>query len=140
MDIRLLRIAGGINAAAAALHCGFPWTYDWSTTLDPLSDFNRGVMLVLNIAVTYVLFGFSAVTLWRPADLLALPIGRAVAWVIAGFWLVRAVDEFFVFSSPSPVMAVIYAAVALLYAVPLLRAHRRRPAYPSDNTPGFPLN
>ncbi|MBT8226814.1 MAG: hypothetical protein HKP61_09910 [Dactylosporangium sp.] len=126
MDMLLLRIAGWVSLAFGAFHAAFWWIFDWSTTLGPLNDTDLGILLALNVACAYLLFACAAGTLLRTRDLVATPLGRGVSWAIAGFWMVRAVAEFIVFATPSPVLAVVCAGVGMLYVAPLLRTRPDR--------------
>lgn len=128
MPVRLLRIAGVITVLFALGHVGFWWAFDWSTDLDPLTETNKGVMLALDVASIYVLLSFAVLLLWRPKDLVGTASGRLICWLIAGFWIVRGIDEFFVFADPNPVLALIVILVGALHVTALVLTRPARTA------------
>jgi hypothetical protein len=92
---RFLMLAGAaLNLFCALAHCAFWQRFNWAVELAKLEPVNHGTVEVLNFAVIYLIFWIAAVSLYFAW---ARPRGawvQGVMWFVAGFYMVRAVDEF----------------------------------------------
>lgn len=90
---RLIQIGGVINLLFVAFHLSFWKLFDWGQSLALLSPDDRAVMQVLNIHTAYVLAVFSVLSLAFPNEMSTTKLGRSVGLAIAGFWILRAVNQ-----------------------------------------------
>jgi hypothetical protein len=125
---RLVQIGGVINFFFVAFHLLFWKLFDWQQSLTSLSSDDRAIMQVLNIHTAYVLAVFSILSLAYPNEMSTTKLGRVVGMGIAGFWILRAVNQavFWGLSfGGSWVILFVCLAVAMLYLVPLI--HKNAP-------------
>jgi hypothetical protein len=118
-----IRVGGIIHILVALLHLAFWWILGWKEQLPLLSDENSAVLQVLNIHVIYVALLFATVSMSYTAQLVSSTIGRFICGSIAGFWLLRGVNEFVFWglkSAASWISLLICFVVAALYVVPLV--------------------
>jgi hypothetical protein len=121
---RLLQIGGIINLLFAVFHLSFWKLFNWQQGLASLSPDNRAIMQVLNIHTAYILAVFFIVSIAFPNEMIATKLGRMFGMAIAGFWILRAVNEavFWDLSSGrSWVLIAVCLAIAVLYIVPSSR-------------------
>jgi hypothetical protein len=96
----LLRLAGALQIALAALHLAFPKRFEWKEELARLSLLNRQIFLVHTLFVCFVLLLFGSLSLLAPHLLLdATPLARFVLGGIAAFWALRLVVQWCVYDS-----------------------------------------
>jgi hypothetical protein len=120
----LLQIGGIINLLFVAFHLSFWKLFNWGQSLASLSPDDRAVMQVLNIHTAYALAMFALVSLVFPNELSTTKLGRIVSLSIAGFWILRAVNQavFWGISSIGTwVIVFVCLAIAMLYLSPLIR-------------------
>ncbi|MDX2006423.1 MAG: hypothetical protein SFU83_14190 [Meiothermus sp.] len=114
--------AGGVLTVSVGLfHLAFWRLFDWKDELPRLQPVNRGVLQVLNIQITVMAFVLGFVSLRYPAELSSTPLGQALVWGIAVFWLVRALNQplFWGMSSRvSMAFTAVWAIIALTYLIP----------------------
>ena len=118
---RLLKIGGVINLLFVAFHLSFWKLFNWEQSLVSLSPDDRAVMQVLNIHTAYALAIFALVSLVFPNELSTTKLGRIVRLSIAGFWILRAVNQavFWGLSLAGSWMTLIVClAIAMLYLIP----------------------
>ena len=121
---RLVQIGGVINLLFAAFHLSFWKLFNWQQSLAVLSSDDRAVMQVLNIHTAYVLVVFAILSFVFSSEMSASKLGRMVGMSIAGFWILRAVNEavFWDLSSVrSWVLIVVCLVIAALYIIPSSR-------------------
>lgn len=117
---RLVQIGGVINLLFVAFHLSFWKLFNWGESLASLSSDDRAVMQVLNIHTAYVLAVFSVLSLAFP-EMSATKLGRIVSLSIAGFWILRALNQvvFWGMSFPGSWMILLVClAIAVLYLIP----------------------
>jgi len=118
-------VSGGIyNVLLGLFHCGFWKIWSWDTELEVLSFTNKWVMQILNVQIIYY-FVFTAVVCFVfPKELLTTKLGRCFLLGSAGFWIVRAVQQF-AFWELGAVSAIIWTLFLLLggvlFLVPAVR-------------------
>jgi hypothetical protein len=121
---RFVQIGGVINLLFAIFHLSFWKLFDWQHSLTPLSPDNNAVMQVLNIHTAYILAIFFILSLVFSNEIITTKLGRMFGMAIAGFWILRAVNEA-VFWDLSSVRSWILIAVCLviagLYIIPSTR-------------------
>jgi hypothetical protein len=118
---RFVQIGGVVNLFFAAFHLSFWKQFDWPQSLALLSADNRAVMQVLNIHTAYVLVIFAALSFVSPNEMSTTKIGRTIGMGVAGFWILRAINQavFWGLSSiGSWVCIVVCLGVAVLYLIP----------------------
>jgi hypothetical protein len=121
---RLAQIGGVINLLFAAFHLSFWKLFDWRQSLAVLSSDDRAVMQVLNIHTAYVLAFFAVLSFVFSDEMSISKLGRAIGMGIAGFWILRAVNQavFWDVSSVGSWVAIIVClGIAVLYLVPTTR-------------------
>jgi hypothetical protein len=121
---RFVQIGGVINLLFAVFHLSFWKLFDWQHNLASLSPDNSAIMQVLNIHTAYILVVFFILSLVFSNEIITSKFGRMVGMAIAGFWILRAVNEA-VFWDVSSVRSWILIAVCLviagLYIIPSSR-------------------
>lgn len=121
---RFVQIGGVINLLFAVFHLSFWKLFDWQHELTSLSPDNRAIMQVLNIHTAYILVVFFIVSLAFSNEIITTKFGRMFGMAIAGFWILRAVNEavFWGLSSGrSWILIVVCLAIAALYIIPSSR-------------------
>ena len=116
-----LQIGGIINLLFVAFHLSFWKLFNWEQSLASLSPDDRAVMQVLNIHTAYALAMFALVSLVFSNELSATKLGRIVSLSIAGFWILRAVNQavFWGLSlAGSWIALIVCLAIAALYLIP----------------------
>jgi hypothetical protein len=100
----------------ALFHLGFWRLFRWKEELGRLGHLNRAIVQTLNLCITYFAFGIAVLALGFPAAM-----SPALLAMLAGFWLLRAVEQVVFFRR---VEARINAALVALFlagaALPLL--------------------
>ncbi|MBI5295068.1 MAG: hypothetical protein HY869_06300 [Chloroflexi bacterium] len=84
---------------------------------------DRALIQVLNIHTTYVLAVFAILSLVFSNEISDTKLGRMVGMSIAGFWILRAVNEviFWGTSLTSWIIIFVCLAIAALYIIPSTR-------------------
>ena len=121
---RFVQIGGVINLLFAIFHLYFWKLFDWQHELVSLSPDNRAIMQVLNIHTAFTLAVFFILSLAFSNEIIATKFGRMFGMAIAGFWILRAVNEavFWGLSSGrSWILAVVCLVIAGLYIIPSTR-------------------
>lgn len=119
---RLIQIGGVINLLFVVFHLSFWNLFNWGESLRSLSPNDRAVMQVLNIHTAYVLAVFALVSFVFPDEIHSAKLGRIISMAIAGFWILRAVNQavFWGLSfAGSWMILLVCLAVAALYLMPL---------------------
>ena len=121
---RLVQIGGVINLLFVAFHLSFWKLFDWQQSLASLSSEDRAVMQVLNIHTAYMLAVFAILSFVFPNEMSTTKFGRMVGMGIAGFWILRAINQavFWGVSFVGSWMIIaVCLAVAALYLIPSTR-------------------
>jgi hypothetical protein len=121
---RLIQIGGIINLLFVAYHLLSAWQ---AGLISLLSDY-RAVMQVLNIHIAYVLAVFFVLSLVFANEISTTKLGRTISISIAGYWILRALNQavfWDISSGTSWVILLVCLAVAALYLVPLI--HKNAP-------------
>lgn len=119
---RLIQIGGIINLLFVIFHLLFWKLFNWEQSLACLSSEDRAVMQVLNIHTAYVLAIFAVVSLVFTNEMSTTKLGRVISLFIAGFWILRAVNQavFWGLSLAGSWIALLAClAIAVLYLIPL---------------------
>lgn len=121
MKIKLLiQIGGLINLLFVAFHLSFWTLFDWEQSLATLSQNDSAVMQVLNIHTAYALGMFALVSLVFANELSITKLGRTLCLSIAGFWILRAVNQVVFWGWASWFLAFICLVIAALYLIPFV--------------------
>ena len=120
----VLIIAGGIYSLILVIFHALFWRlFNWPGDLRSLSFINRAVIQVLNISLTFVFVIFSYISLIHTQELLVTELGHALLWLIAIFWLARAVQQVIFFKLAhwlSWVFTAFFLLGAVLYGIPAI--------------------
>jgi hypothetical protein len=126
METTLITAGGIINLLFVMFHLLFWKLFKWPASLAALDRRQAAVMQVLNIHLTIALAAFAFVSLVYSDALLTTPIGRSLAWFIAAFWIIRAVNQYIFWGASKAVSHVLFGIClmnGLLYAVALAQTH-----------------
>ncbi|MBN1609539.1 MAG: hypothetical protein JW940_23105 [Polyangiaceae bacterium] len=115
-------VAGGLISTFFGLfHLAFWRVFDWSVALAPLAPLDRAVMQVLNVHVAYTILFVGYLSLFHSGELVGTRLGRTLSFFVAGFWVLRAVNEVVFFPNPplpSAMLLATFVGTGLLYAIP----------------------
>ncbi len=118
---RFVQIGGIINFLFVIFHLSFWKLFNWEQSLAPLSLNDRAVIQVLNIHTAYVLAIFVVISLVFPDELSTTKLGRIISLSIAGFWILRAVNQAVFWGlafAGSWVALIACLVIAALYLIP----------------------
>jgi hypothetical protein len=120
---RLVQIGGGINLFFVVFHLSFWKLFNWQQSLTMMNAEDRALIQVLNIHTAYVLAVFAILSFVFSNEMSATKLGRMVGISIAGFWILRAVNEvvFWGVSFTSWIIIAVCLAIAALYIIPSTR-------------------
>ena len=121
---RLVQIGGVINLLFVVFHLSFWKLFDWRHSLVSLSSEDRAVMQVLNIHIAYALAVFAILSFVFSSEMSTTKLGRAVGMGIAGFWILRAVNQAIFWRLSlieSWLIIIVCLAIAVLYLIPSTR-------------------
>jgi hypothetical protein len=90
---RLLQVCGILSLLLVGFHLSFWRLFRWQADLALLTPDNRAIMQVLNLHTAYALAMFGILSLCFSEDLRITKLGRIVSLAIAGFWLLRGVNQ-----------------------------------------------
>ncbi len=93
----LLLIGGFLNAFNALFHIMFWKMFNWKESLQSLDFLQRAVMQVLNIHLILVFGLFAYLSVFKRGEMTSTGTGRIILLFIAGFYLIRAVNQFIFF-------------------------------------------
>jgi hypothetical protein len=119
---RAALVAVGLYHLGFALfHLGFWKLFRWKEELGRLGHLNRAIMQTLNLCMTYFAFGIAVLALVFPAALNA-----ALLLMLAGFWVLRAVEQVVFFRRvPARINAALVALFLVGAALPLVAMAQR---------------
>ena len=90
---RLVQIGGVINLLFVLFHLFFWTMFDWPQSLMSLSPDNRAIMQVFNLHTAYTIAIFSILSFAYSSEISTSKLGRFIGRAIAGFWILRAVNQ-----------------------------------------------
>ncbi len=112
-------IGGAFNVVFAAFHVSFWRLFRWRAELQKLTSLNRAIVQVLNLSLTFAFIVFAYVSLLHSEEMLAMPLGRSLLFLIAAFWYLRAAEQIVFFGLRRPLSIaffVIFVIGGTLYA------------------------
>jgi hypothetical protein len=83
-------LAGIFNLAFALFHMAFWRLFQWPASLGSMGHINRGILYVLNLALTAIFILTGVLLLVYPDDVENTGLGLALLWGLTLFWLARA--------------------------------------------------
>lgn len=96
--MQTLVITGGVlNAFLAVFHVMFWKMFNWKESLKPLDSLQRAIMQVLNIHLLMFMFMVAYMSMFQSEQMMSTPIGRGILIFVAGFYLVRVLNQFIFF-------------------------------------------
>ena len=123
---RMILFGGVYNVLLALFHCVFWKIWSWDTELEKLSFINRWIMQILNVQIIYYFIFIAVICFVFPKELLTTKLGKCFLIGSAGFWFVRAVQQF-AFWKQGEVSTIIWTLFcllgAVLFLVPAMRKH-----------------
>lgn len=123
--MKKLILAGGIyNIFWALYHCGFWKMFNWNTELEKLDFNNKWVMQILNIQTIYYLIFTAIICFVFKKELLTTQIGKWFLIGTAGFWFIRAMEQFvyWEFGTTSTIIVVLFFLLgSALFLIPAIR-------------------
>lgn len=94
-----LQIIGALFMVLALIHVGFPRYFDWKQQLVSLSLINRQMMQVHTFFIAFVVFLIGLLCFTSSEELIATPLGRRICLGLGVFWGIRALVQWFFYSS-----------------------------------------
>lgn len=114
---------GGVLALAFAIFHIFFWkVFGWTSGLASLNRVNRGLMHVLNLCITFVLFYVAFLSLFNTEDLVSTRLGHTVLVGVSLFCILRAVEQIIFFGLKHTVSIVFFGLFLLgsaIFAIPV---------------------
>jgi hypothetical protein len=101
-------IAGIFNLAFALFHMAFWRLFQWPVSLGSIGHINRGILYVLNLALTAFFILSGILLLLYTKDVETTGLGLALLWGLALFWLARAAVQAIVFGLTRPLSVVLF--------------------------------
>lgn len=93
-----LHILGIVFIGLSFLHLGFPRYFDWKVDLAQVNLINRQMMQVHTAFIALIVFLFGVLCLSSAAEIVSTPLGKRIALLLAAFWTVRLLVQFFWYS------------------------------------------
>ncbi len=94
-----LKIIGSLFMLLACIHVGFPRYFAWKEQLASLSLINRQMIQVHTFFIAFVVFLIGLLCFTSADDLIITPLGRRICLGLGVFWSIRALVQWFVYSS-----------------------------------------
>lgn len=94
-----LQIIGALFMLLALIHVGFPRYFEWKQQLASLSLINRQMMQVHTFFIAFVVFLFGLLSFTSAEELITTPLGRRICLGLGVFWGIRALVQWFFYSS-----------------------------------------
>ena len=125
--MKKLIVAGGIyNLFFVLFHLAFWKMFNWSTELEKLDFTNKWVMQILNVQIIYYFIVTALICFVFKKDLLTTKIGKWFLLGTAGFWFIRAIQQFafWELGAVSTIIGVLFFLLgSVLFLVPAIRKH-----------------
>ena len=123
--MKKLIVAGGIyNIFFVLFHIGFWKIFNWGTELEKLDFTNKWVMQILNIQIIYYFIVTAVICFVFRNELLTTKLGKWFLLGTAGFWFVRAIQQFafWELGAVSTIIGVSFFLLgSVLFLVPAIR-------------------
>lgn len=120
-----LILAGGIyNLFFVFFHCGFWKMFNWGTELEKVDFTNKWVMQILNVQIIYYFIVTAVICFVFRKELLTTKIGKWFLLGTAGFWFIRAFQQFVFWElgAVSTIIGVLFFLLgSVLFFVPAIR-------------------
>lgn len=97
MEIHL-KIVGFLLIGLSLMHAVIPRYFHWGQELKPLSLITRQIVYVHTFFIALVVFLNGLLCLFYADKLMNDPFGRIISLALSGFWFVRLMFQFFVYS------------------------------------------
>ena len=96
----IIRGCGFVHCCILIASAMVPRVLDWRSQLAPLHSFLRRLFWVYGVFIVMTIVGFGAISIGCAAEIVAgSPLARAFCGLVAFFWLVRLVVQFFIFDA-----------------------------------------
>jgi len=121
---KMILFGGIYNILLALFHCGFWKIWRWDTELEMLSFTNKWVMQILNVQIIYYFIFTGVICFVYPKGLITTKLGKCFLMGSAGFWFVRAVQQFAFWEQgvfPTIIWTSFFLLGAVLFLVPAIR-------------------
>jgi len=105
----------------AVFHLMFWRLFEWKSELKKISEDNRSIMQVLNLALVFVLLAAAYIAFSHGMELTQTQLGKTLLIVWSLFWLLRAVNQlvFWGINKISLGLTLIFILVAVINLVPV---------------------
>ncbi len=124
MSAKSVILIGGIyHVAFAIFHLAFWKLFRWKEDLASLSVVNQAVMQILNLCLTFVFLIFAYLSICHTSELLTTRLGKALLFLIAVFWFLRAIEQVVFLGLRTKVSVAFFAVFvigAMIYFYPLI--------------------
>jgi len=124
MSAKSVILIGGIyHVAFAIFHLAFWKLFRWKEDLASLSVINQAVMQILNLCLTFVFLIFAYLSICHTSELLTTRLGKALLFLIAVFWFLRAIEQVVFLGLRTKVSVAFFAVFvigAMIYFYPLI--------------------
>lgn len=94
-----LKIIGVLLMLLALIHVVFPKYFKWKEELSSLSLFNRQMMQVHTFFIALTVFLMGALCYSSSMEIVSTELGKKLALGLAIFWSIRAIFQFFIYST-----------------------------------------
>ena len=125
MNSELWIITGGIFCVGFVIfHLTFWKLFKWQEDLASLTFFNRAVMQVLNLSLTFAFFIFGYISLFHTRELLTTSLGTSLLLLISIFWFLRAIQQILFFGLKNNVslfLFIVFVAGFTIYLTPFIK-------------------
>ena len=112
-----LYVGGAFHLGFAAFHLLFWRAFRWRDELPKLTPLNRQVVQVMNLALVTAFVAVAYLSLGYADAMATTPLGHAVCFAVAAFWLGRLIMQFMFFDMRRPASWALAAACAILVAL-----------------------
>lgn len=121
---KLITIGGIYNILFALFHTGFWKMFNWKAELEKLDFNNKWAMQILNIQTIYYLIFTAVICFVFKNELLTTRVGKWLLIGMAGFWFVRAMEQFVYWEMGAVstiIMVLFFLSGSGLFLVPAIR-------------------
>lgn len=129
MEIHV-KIVGSLMIALSLMHLVIPKYFHWEQELAPLSLITKQIVYVHTFFVAFMVLLMGLLCLTYTHELVYDPFGRIISVGLFGFWLIRLMFQFFVYSPKvwrgkkfETVMHVVFAVLWLYFTAVFLFAY-----------------
>ena len=124
---KLITIGGIYHILFAIFHVGFWKIFNWGTELEKINFNNKWVMQILNVHIIYYLIFTAIICFGFKKELLNTKIGKWFLIGTAGFWIIRAMEQFVFWklnSVSTIIMVLLFLLGAALFLIPIFCKNR----------------